>query len=124
MPFNSVREVLVSPRSLEREVVLAAHQQMAHKAAEETYRKVKTHCYFPNMLSTIERILTFCIECQTKTTRLPDQRHTLASTTPGYPWQILSIDIVGPFPPSKPGNFTHLFTVNCTFTKWVEAFPI
>ena len=31
---------------------------------------------------------------------------------------------MGPFPPSKPGNFTHLFTIKCTFTKWVEAFPI
>ena len=30
VPFQSVREVLVLPRSLVREIVLTAHQQMAH----------------------------------------------------------------------------------------------
>ena len=124
VPFHGEKEVLILPRKLVRDAILTAHQQAAHRAAKETVRRLKPYCYFPNMLSTVERVLSFCVECQTKTTRLPDQRHTLASTIPGYPWQILSIDIVGPFPSSKPGGFTHLFTIKDTFTKWIEGFPI
>ena len=76
------------------------------------------------MIEEIRKQLLLCHECQTKTTRLPNQKHSLASTVPGYPFQILSLDFVGPLPPSRPQKFQYLLTLKCTFTKWLEAFPI
>jgi hypothetical protein len=66
-----------------------------------------------------------CEGCQMKTHRSNnDQRHTYATTSrEGYPFQRLSIDLVGPFPMS-PEGYTHLLTVGCTFSKWLEAFPL
>ena len=122
--FVYTREVLILPKALVKEVIMTAHAQLAHRAAKETCKKVRLHCYFPHMLSTVTEVLKFCLACQTKTTRLPDQRHTLVSCPPGYPWQVLSLDFVGPFPLSKPKGYKYLFTVKDTFTKWVEAFPI
>ena len=123
-PFEGERKVLLLPRSLVKEAIFTTHKQLAHRAAKEVCNKLQLHCYFPNMMATIIRVLTFCIECQTKTNRLPDQRHTLFSAPPGYPWQILSLDFVVPFTPSKPEGYVYLFTIKDTFTKWIEAFPI
>jgi hypothetical protein len=66
-----------------------------------------------------------CEACQMKTRRgANDQRYTYATTSrEGYPFQQLSIDLVGPFPIS-PECYTHLLTVRCTFSKWLEAFPL
>jgi hypothetical protein len=39
----------------------------------------------------------------------------------GYPFQRLSIDLVGPFPMS-PEGYTHLLTVRCTFPSGLKPF--
>ena len=31
---------------------------------------------------------------------------------------------MGPFPASRPHKFQYLLTIKCTFTKWLEAFPL
>ena len=72
-PFIEKRQVLILPRKMVREVVMGAHEQMAHRASLETYKKVRLYCYFPAMLKTVQEILKECTACQTKTTRLPDQ---------------------------------------------------
>lgn len=37
--------------------------------------------------------------------------------------QRVHMDIVGPLPKSKKGNL-YILTVQCSFTKWVEAYPL
>ena len=37
--------------------------------------------------------------------------------------QRVHIDIIGPLPRSKKGN-CYILTVQCSFTKWTEAFPL
>jgi hypothetical protein len=66
-----------------------------------------------------------CEACQMKKRRgANDQRHTYATTShEGYPVQQLSINLVGPFPMS-PEGYTQLLMVRCTFSKWLEAFPL
>jgi hypothetical protein len=73
----------------------------------------------------VAEMVEACEACQMKTRRgTNDQRHTYATTScKGYPFQRLSIDLVGPFPMS-PEGYTHLLTVRCTFSKWLEAFPL
>ena len=41
----------------------------------------------------------------------------------GYPLELIAMDIVGPFPPSKSEN-KYILVVSDYFTKWVEAFGI
>ena len=122
--FDTKRSVLVLPTSLENEAIDRAHHQMAHRGIQTTLDKMKNHAYFRRMREKIKNRLSHCGACQTKTTRLPDQKHTLHSHIPGYPFQVLSIDFVGPFPPSGPQRFRYLLTVKDTFTRWMEAFPL
>ena len=122
--FNANRSVLVLPAALENEAIDRAHHQMAHRGIQATLDKLKNHAYFRSMKEKIKTRLNHCGSCQTKTTRLPDQKHTLYSHVPGYPFQVLSVDFVGPFPPSGPQRFRYLLTIKDTFTRWMEAFPL
>ena len=122
--IGQARNVLLLPEKLVKPAIMRAHKQVAHMGPMTTFNKIKMFAFFPNMFATIKRVLLTCGPCQTKTTRLPDQRHTLFAHSPGYPFQRLSIDFVGPFPPSHPNRFQYLLTIKDTFTRWIEAFPM
>jgi hypothetical protein len=87
--------------------------------------QLQRNLFFPVMKKEVAEMVEVCEACQMKTRRgANDQRHTYATTArEGYPFQRLSIDLVGPFPMS-PEGYTHLLTVKYTFSKWLEAFPL
>jgi hypothetical protein len=95
------------------------------EGAAATTEKLRNAFFFPFMKKEVSEMVEACEACQMKTRRgANDQRHTYATTSrEGYPFQRLSIDLVGPFPMS-PEGYTHLLTVRCTFSKWLEAFPL
>ena len=123
-PFSNPRKVYLLPQKLIKEAIFRTHKQIAHLAALATFNRLRLYAFFPNMYRTIKETLLMCSPCQTKTVRLPDQHHTLKSKISGFPFQTLSLDFVGPFPPSFPHKQIYLFTIKDTFTKWIEAFPL
>ncbi|NP_001314823.1 uncharacterized protein LOC503528 isoform 1 [Danio rerio] len=40
------------------------------------------------------------------------------------PWEILAIEIIGPFPGTVHGGNTHIVIITDYYSKWVEAFPV
>ena len=92
-------------------------------AAKNTLDRLRRHAYFPHMNREVNDFVASCQPCQAKAPKLPPQRHTLLSPQDGHPFQVLSIDFVGPLRESRQGN-TFIFTVKDNFTRWIEAFPI
>ena len=117
------RKPVVLPRNLWTEAVRTTHEAGAHLAAQNTVERATPLFYFPGMLAYATKVIQACVACQTETKNSKDQRHTLVSSQSGYPFQKLSLDFVGPLPPSKKGN-TFLLTIQDTFTRWLEAFPL
>ena len=122
-PFSTTRKVYLMPKNLIHEAIFRTHRQIAHLSALATFNRLRLYAFFPNMFRIIKDTLMTCSPCQTKTVRLPDQHHTLKSKVAGFPFQTLSLDFVGPFPPSTK-KYTYLLTIKDTFTKWIEAFPL
>ena len=122
--LSGERNVCILPEVLVHPAVMKTHRQLTHLATTATFNRLKLYAYFPNMTRRIRQILLTCGPCQTKTTRLPNQHHTLRSRLTGFPFQILSLDFVGPFPPSHPKKNVYLLTIKDVFTKWIEAFPL
>ena len=90
----------------------------------KTQEKVLHNYYFPNGKRKCETFVRLCEVCQRARRAQRPQRHTyISSAQEGEPWQRLSIDLVGPMPASLGGN-THLLTVKCCFTRYLEAFPL
>lgn len=114
--------LMLLPQELWAEAIQMAHETTAHQAAENTFRRLHQKCYFPRMRAAVDRFIQGCIACQQKDTKPKLQRHTYIPTLAGFPFEELSIDFVGPFVRSYEGN-THLFTVKCIFTKYIEAIP-
>lgn len=111
------------PSHLQTAVVKRAHLLCGHRAVEATMGRVLASAYFPRLRAKVTDYVVRCIPCQQKSGPPKAQHHTAASVVDGYPFQRISIDFVGPLKPSKKGNF-NILTVKCTFTKWIEAFPL
>jgi hypothetical protein len=111
------------PKHLWETAIKYVHERTAHQAA--TAEKLRNVFFFQFMTKEVAEMVEACEACQMKTRRgANDQRHTYATTShEGYPFQRLSIDLVGPFPMS-PEGYTHLLIVRCTFYKWLKAFPL
>ena len=88
-----------------------------------TEERVKNNFHFPRIRDVVAETIQCCGPCQEKKMSQKAQRHTLISQQAGYPFQRISIDLVGPFQRSLRGN-THLLTVRDCFTRWIEAFPM
>ena len=113
------------PTNLQTEVIKRIHtQDLAHLKINKTQEKVLHNYYFPNGKKKIEVFIKLCEVCKRAERTQRPQRHTyISSAQEGEPWQRLSIDLVGPMPRSLEGN-THLLTVKCCFTRYLEAFPL
>ena len=92
-----------------------AHHATAHAGIVRTTLFAMKRVWFPGMQKMAQAVLARCAACQEARPRAADQRHTLYTTTPGYPSQRLSLDFVGPLPTSTRGN-RYILTVMDTFT--------
>lgn len=111
------------PRNEQEILVKHYHQQGGHLGRDITRKRVLEKYYFPGSYNVIDQVVAECAVCQKKKNKARDQRHTLVSTQEGYPFQKISIDLVGPMLPSTNGN-KYILTVKDTFTRWIEAFPM
>jgi hypothetical protein len=111
------------PKHLLETAMEYVHERTVYQGAA-TAEKLRNAFFFPFMKKEVAEMVEACEKCQMKTRRgANDQRHTYATTScKGYPFQRLSIDLVGPFPMSPEGH-THLLTVSCTFSKWLSSLP-
>lgn len=114
---------LCLPKILYDKAVGLVHAGGGHMGRDATLARLQRNLFFPNMKRTVEDFLLRCQNCQAKLKSIKEQRHTLISQLEGFPFQKLSIDFVGPLRASHRGNI-YLFTVKCTFTKWLEGFPV
>ena len=93
-----------------------------HFGIKRTFRKLYGRHYWPSLLADVERHVALCIHCQ----RERHRRRTLETTTglieqPCAPFELCSMDFIGPFETSEDMNF--VLIVICHFTHWVIAIP-
>lgn len=119
----TTRPLIIVPRSLWIDSMRKSHEASAHQAAAATVDRARRHIYFPGMLRIAQDYVDSCKQCQASRSKLQPQRHTLSATLSGYPFQVLSLDFVGPMATSTRGN-KFLLTVLDVFSRWLEAFPL
>ena len=121
-PFAG-KDLICLPESLWDDAIRCAHVTGGHMAVRPTLTRLLRSVYFPNMHAEVDTFVSSCIPCQAKGKKVKDQRHTHVSVLPGYFWQRLHIDHLGPFPLSKNNN-KFLLTCRDAFSKWLEAIPV
>jgi transposase InsO family protein len=116
------RKCAVCPPQWRHDVIWQTHR-MSHTGVNRTLWRLKLDWYWPGMAADVRRQVKMCGICQTakhgKKTK-PSAKQRLYA---GRPWQLVSIDLVGPFSKTRRGN-TMVLVVIDHFTRWRDALPI
>ena len=114
----------VLPACLVQPVLRMLHDGVGgnHLGKDKTLKKMKDRFWRPGLSSAVEEYCRACLTCaKCKSGRKP--RAPLQPMGSGYPMQRVHTDVVGPLPRTRRGN-RYILTVQCSFTKWVEAYPL
>lgn len=117
---------LYVPEAVRSKVLKECHDDITagHLGIRKTYFKIKLKYFWPNLLQEVKQYVRQCETCA---------KHKVLQQVPAglmgqhrevqRPWQIISLDLMGPFPKSKNCN-TMLLVITCWFSKFVLLFPL
>uniref|UniRef100_A0ABD2VYJ7 RNA-directed DNA polymerase n=1 Tax=Trichogramma kaykai TaxID=54128 RepID=A0ABD2VYJ7_9HYME len=115
---------ILVPRDSVPELIRRHHDDIAmgHPGADETLRKIRRHYLWRGMFVDVRKYVHKCEVCQRikKAVRIPTPQ---SSHTPKEPWEIVALDLMGPYPITEEGH-KHILVVTDLFSRWVEAFPV
>lgn len=116
----------VVPMELRNQVLTENHSEptSGHLGVFKTYRRLALRYYWPGMHADVVKFISSCIKCL----EYKHQNHkTLGEMGRpkqcSRPFQMLSIDLVGPLPVSRAQN-RYLLVITCCFSKYCLIFPI
>uniref|UniRef100_A0A1Y1JUB3 RNA-directed DNA polymerase n=1 Tax=Photinus pyralis TaxID=7054 RepID=A0A1Y1JUB3_PHOPY len=100
------------------------HPTSSHLGALKTYQKLSEQYYWPKMRADVSRYVRRCEICAAnKSSQLSRPGLMGQEKKVCYPFQCLSVDIIGPLPRSLKGN-TSIIVVADWFTKFVLLKPV
>ncbi|GFX45729.1 retrovirus-related Pol polyprotein from transposon 17.6 [Trichonephila clavipes] len=114
------------PRSLRETIMKEFHdlKLAGHLGKRKTYLKLRDTCYFPYMRKYIFEYVSTCYLCQKFNYKnaLPAVR--LIPIVSNYPNEIVMLDLLGPYPASRPERYRFVLVITDHFTKWSELIPL
>ena len=121
--FKQSRPVI--PHHL-RETVLKWHHNCdlaAHVGRDRTFECIAKRYFWPGMYTDVQCWTAACLKCINHKRLKPKHHGLLVPITSTYPFEIVSIDIIGPFKTTKHG-YKYVLVMIDLFTSWVEAAPL
>jgi hypothetical protein len=116
-PHKNNRRIVL-PKHLHNEIMSALHDPplSGHLGRNKTLNRINSRFYWDKMKDDIFEYVDSCIKCQT-IKRKPNRRAQLQHIKASKPFQILGIDVSGPFTTTNAGN-TYIITAICYFSKF------
>ncbi len=84
---------------------------------------LKRYFWWKGMARQVADYCSQCIRCKYETPKLGPKAILRCRYKPRYPNEIISIDIIGPYPRSNTGK-QYVLTIQCEFSKYVCAVPL
>jgi hypothetical protein len=121
-PHSAIYPRLVLPPSLGPQMVAIMHKEVGHMGVQKTLDKVREIAVWPGMREQIKLIINNCAQCKLVKSR-PVHTQYGEMPLPTAPFQIVSMDLIGPLIRSKQG---HRYVLNIIdhLTGWAESYPI
>lgn len=116
---------IVIPKDKRLEILKRSHNDVTsgHVGVFKTFWKIRDRYYWPKMKCDILKYVKSCRVCAEQK---PEQKRPagLMGTRPDIrePWQMISLDFIGPFPRSSRG-YVHCLVVTDFYSKFVVTFP-
>ena len=114
---------LAIPTSMIEEVISTFHEgpHGAHRRRDETYAVIRNRFSWPNMYKDVADWVKSCITCNRVKPSRPIRNGLLSPIVTTHPFEMVGVDIVGPFsgPTGRPDKY--ILVAIDLFTSWVEA---
>ena len=118
---------IVVPTSMRTDIMQAMHNSAlsAHVGTFKTYERIASSFYWDGMRHEISRWISGCLLCSMKKSSptTAAKQGYLQPILTGRPFQIVSVDILGPLPKTTEGHNNILVMVD-HFTNWCELIPV
>ena len=113
------------PRSDQQRVLTEVHNdpKAGHLGVAKTLVRLARHHYWPGMLRMGTQHVRNCDSCQKFKAQQQVPAGAMQATNVETPWEMVSIDLVGPLVRSNTGN-TWLLVMQDRFTKWIKLTPL
>ncbi|GFY24964.1 retrovirus-related Pol polyprotein from transposon 297 [Trichonephila clavipes] len=95
-----------------------------HLGKRKTYLKLPDTCYFPYMRKYIFEYVSTCDRRQKFNYKIALPTGRLIPIVSNYPNEIVTLDLLGPNPASRPERYRFLLVITDHFTKWSELIPL
>ncbi|KAF1388869.1 hypothetical protein PFLUV_G00067320 [Perca fluviatilis] len=117
------REVVIEAER-KRQIFLDCHFNDIghHLGQKKTVHRIQSKYYWLGIIKDVVDWIKVCETCQ-HTERNKNLARTVRPIKVDAPWDIVGIDIIGPFPETQQGN-TSVAVLIDYFSKWPEAFPV
>jgi transposase InsO family protein len=122
---NMGRDLLVIPHTLIEHTLRLYHNShlLVHPAQKKLIAMLQPRVYWNNMNKDILDWVAACTDCIKYKAVRPLSHGTLIPIISTRPFEILGVDILGPFQNSKKG-YKYVLTCVDHFSSWVEAAPL
>lgn len=124
-PHDSNYEWKLIPRQSDIPTILQqCHDSCFHPGYDKTLARIRQRFYWPKMTVEIRHYVQQCGTCkEVKAASVPVVPEMGKMRLATRPWQIISIDYVGPLPRSRRGN-QYMLVASDYFSKWVMIQPV
>ncbi|GFW02478.1 retrovirus-related Pol polyprotein from transposon 412 [Trichonephila clavipes] len=125
--FSNLGELRVYiPGSLRKDIMKEFHDLplAGHLGKRKTYLKLRDTCYFPFMRKYIFEYVSTCDRCQKFNYKNALPAGRLMPIVSKYPNEIVTLDLVDPYPASRPERYKFILVITDHFTKWCELIPL
>ncbi|GFV86779.1 retrovirus-related Pol polyprotein from transposon 412 [Trichonephila clavipes] len=125
--FSNLGELRVYiPGSLRKDIMKEFHDLplAGHLGKRKTYLKLRDTCYFSFMRKYIFEYVSTCDRCQKFNYKNALPAGRLMPIVSKYPNEIVTLDLLGPYPASRPERYKFILVITDHFTKWCELIPL
>lgn len=116
----------VVPKEIRRSILIENHDNptAGHCGIYKTFHRVSNRYYWPKMKADISKYIINCKVCQAhKPIQRPPSGLLCGRPDIQRPWELISIDIVGPLPKSSSG-FCYILSIQDYFSKFCIFQPM
>ena len=123
--LGSQRWRLVVPMAIVAELLHQYHDapHAGHLGSSKMLAKLQDRYYWPGMAKHVHKYCQTCIACQGRKRKTGDGPRQHAVPIPAMPFDLVTVDIVGPFPATSTG-LAYIVVFHDYLSRWVEAFAL
>ena len=119
--LNNTHTQLVLLSKLRHTALKQVHYELGHRGFHKTMERVEQLYYWPGYDGDVQAWISECSQFQQYKTPTPAAQAPLGTEEAKYPFDKLSLDIMGPLQLTIQGK-KYVLVVTDFFTKWTKAF--